>query len=65
MSPAKHTVSWEYSDGSCGHVEVADEETARESANAYAEHSPSARVWLDDAIVQHGFLASDEHGSMW
>jgi hypothetical protein len=55
-----YTASWEFMDGSTEEQTFESERDANEEAYRVSINNPTARVWVNDQIVQHGFIASDE-----
>lgn len=56
----KHIVSIEFPDGGGTHSAHDDYEAAYRVAQDLADAHPEARVWLNDDVINRGFVASDE-----
>jgi hypothetical protein len=59
-----YTTSWEFMDGSIGEQTFESEGDANEEAYRVSIANPTARVWVNDQIVQHGFIAADERAPL-
>lgn len=52
-------IAWEFQDGSGSYANVPQSEVGTAVASLAAA---GARVWVDDELVERGWIASDEYG---